>query len=221
LKQVKGAGKGSSVMSNLDREKLTDSPIHGWIDGPRSRPIKVDKWTRSLITMSNREHQINRGYEFVTTASTMVNAGGKLDVLIKTNINRPNMVIEFETSTAAILFTYLPSPRDYNPDGALVKLNRNFEPTKPVSGISICTNALTTGATETHIRKVYLGSATGPGGQFSTGGQTDIQMLFYLNNTILLELVSTTDDNALNMRFHWSEGVPYDSGLDVPVDPGA
>jgi len=203
---------------SLDQEKLTYSPIHGWIDGPESRPIKVDKWSRAMVTLDNEEHQVNRGYNFLSSASTLVDTGGHLTVLWKTNYSRPRALFEWQVSTAAIFRTYLPSPRIFVPANELVILNTNLHPDSPTSALSVCHTPATTGATETSARKLYLGSASGLGGQVSSGGHSSMKVLFYVNQTIMFDLEATTDDCALTMLMHWSEQIPYDTPpLIVPV----
>jgi hypothetical protein len=219
-----GRGKGIKTMS-LDQEKLIYTPIHGWIDGPESRPIKVDKWSRSMITMDNEKHQTFRGYNYVTYGSTLVNTGGKLAFRFDTNYSRPDFRWFVKTSTAGIMRTYLMDATagwKHDPGSEPVIFNRNVEKIITAAGtsaMSICTSPLTTGVTiPDPTLKVHLGSAAGPGGVNTSGGQNTATFLAYLNTLFMLEIEAATDDCAIYMEFNWSEQIPYDTPpLIVPV----
>jgi hypothetical protein len=195
----------------LDQEKVTNSPIFGWIDGPESRPIKVDKWTRGLVTVTNRDHQINRGYVFTASASTLVaSTGGKYAIFVNTNNEHPEMSMEWDVSTSGIYRVYGPSPRIFNPAEDLGPVNVSVE--NPLtSGISLCCCPLTTGATEYVRRKIYMGSAGGPGGRETTAGGKTSFIHMVPNFTAMFEITTTSDDCAINFVATWSEQIPYDS----------
>ena len=202
----------------LDQEKIIYYPIHGWIDGPESRPIKVDKWSRALITIDNERHQTWRGYNHVTYGSTLVDTGGKLMFLFNSNYSRPDFRWFIKTSTAGIMRTWLMGAAGawkHNPGSEPLIFNRNVENILNQAGtsaLSISTSPLTTGATIADpTLKVHLGSAAGPGGQNTSGGQHASTFLAYLNTVFAIEVEATTDDCAIYMEFNFSEQVPYDT----------
>ncbi|MHC4643957.1 MAG: hypothetical protein ACYTBJ_00545 [Planctomycetota bacterium] len=208
---------------NHDLGKILEHPIMGWIDGPNSRPIKVDKWSRALITVDNDKHNLWRGYQFTCTASTLVNTGGKLGVFAKANYSRPDFRWYFNASTAAILRNYLkPAQFRYDAGNPIYILNRNLKAHAdgdPATALSVSVGALTTGATaDPPVQKIYLGSAAGPGGISISGGQNANSYLAYINDYAYFEIEATTDDCAITMEFNWNEMVPYDTPpLVVPV----
>ena len=200
----------------LNQEKVTNSPIHGWIDGPESRPIKVDRWTRALLTVGNDKHQLWRGYNFTAIGSTLVSTGGKLAYFVNSNYSRPDFRYFFRVSNAAILRSFFyPVGWKYNASSPAFIINKNIAVQNDqsiTSAMSICTAPLTTGVTlDTALFKIHMGSASGPGGIYSSGGQENNSFLADLNTTTMFEITATTDDTAIYMEFSWTEFIPYDT----------
>lgn len=206
----------------LDQEKLTYSPIHGWIDGPESRPIKVDKWSRALITIDNIKHNLWRGYNFIVNASTLVDTGGKISYFFANNYSRPDFRFYFHASTAAIYRGFLPATRTYVPANAVTPVNRNIKVLNEgtlTSAMSICHTPATTGVTEIPFEKRYMGSVAGPGGTAQSGGQAEGTYLLDINGEGVFEIEARADDCAIYAEFSWTEFVPYDTPpLIVPID---
>lgn len=190
---------------NFDLGKVLNQPIHGWVDGPGSRPLKMDKKTRALLTEPPRVHAAHEGISFLTSASTLVNTGGKLGVRLATNAipYGAHMEMEFSGGLSAVFRTWLPSVSEHTPANEPVMLNRYIGHPN-ASGVSFC-HTPTSADTDPPVRKIYLGTA-GRGANLGTGGFLEQRELVIPAGVVLyLELESLVDSNSLNIFFNWVE----------------
>lgn len=201
---------------NLDLAKILGYPLHGRCADGSFRPFMIDKQSRSMVMIGAHDHCNHNGKSYLTSASTLVNTGGKLGFRLKAGSeidNNMHIKLEFSASLHAILRTWFPSISGHAAGTETNILNRNLALSASdsyASGASIC-YAPTTADTDTPARKIYMGSA-GRGANLGTGGYIEQAELIIEPGTpaIYLELESLADGNSLSFFAWWSEGQDYD-----------
>ena len=168
-----------------------------------SQPLRLDKATNTLQTMSYEHHEIHGGSAFTVSYNEDVGNGANCDVLLVTpNTTKwAHLTYSVDVEVEAMLYIY--EAPTATPGSALVAYNRdrNSATTATVT-VSSTPTSITPGTTI--IRQYHFGS----GRTFGGGDRAVFEFILKQNTKYLLRVNNmTANANYISLKLDWYEHV--------------